>query len=156
VRNPGWSGWLEFWQPKHTQARPTRRVLRTLRIPSGWLAECTPLATTTSSWPSPGFMTSSRTARASALDLTSLGFPSEVVNGVVAMTTRRGDEGTEAVERAPSNRLGLVCKAADVADNTDTDRQALLASGDPAIVVHHQRKYAMCREVLKEHGGPAF
>jgi (p)ppGpp synthase/HD superfamily hydrolase len=92
----------------------------------------------------------------SAEDLTALGFPSEVVDGVVAMTKRPCDEGSEAVERAAANRLGLVCKAADVADNTDPDRQALLANIDPSIVVRHQRKYAMYRQVLKEHGAPAF
>jgi (p)ppGpp synthase/HD superfamily hydrolase len=92
----------------------------------------------------------------SAADLTSLGFPPEVVDGVVAMTKRPGDEGSEAVERAAANRLGLVCKAADVADNTDPDRQALLATVDPSMVARHQQKYAMYREVLKGHGAPAF
>jgi (p)ppGpp synthase/HD superfamily hydrolase len=88
--------------------------------------------------------------------LTEQGFPGDVVAGVVAMTKQDGDADADAVERAASNELALVCKAADVADNTDPARQALLATIDPDKLSDLTKKYALYRKVLDNHGAPTL
>lgn len=81
------------------------------------------------------------------------GFPEDVVAGVVAMTKLGNDDGDDAIERACAHPIALVVKAADVADNTDPSRVALLT--------HEQQhrfgaKYGRYREVLDRHRAPTF
>lgn len=85
--------------------------------------------------------------------LEDLGFPPEVVAGVIAMTKLDDDGPDDAINRACRNPLALIVKAADVADNTDPTRLAVIEESTRARLL---RKYARYREVLDQHGAPVF
>lgn len=82
-----------------------------------------------------------------------LGFPNEVVAGVVAMT-KVSDDREASIARACADPIALVVKAADVADNTDPERLALLADAQKRAEL--VAKYRQYRKVLDEHGAPTF
>lgn len=86
-------------------------------------------------------------------DLRQLGFPLDVIAGVVAMTKCEGDGPDEAVERACADPIALVVKAADVADNSDPSRLALL---EPELRDKLVAKYGRYRAVLDRHSAPVF
>ncbi|MDO4918294.1 HD domain-containing protein [Kocuria sp.] len=72
-------------------------------------------------------------------------FPAEVVSGVDAMT-RQADEDQDAYyRRVLADPLARVVKQADLDDNTDPARTALLDADTRARL---ERKYAHAREVL--------
>lgn len=79
-------------------------------------------------------------------ELRALGFPERVVAAVEALTRRPG-EGIEAyLGRVQADPVALLVKRADLADNTDPDRMALLDAPTRARLT---AKYARYREVLE-------
>jgi len=86
-------------------------------------------------------------------ELRQLGFPPDVIDGVVAMTKCDGDGPDEAVERACADPIALIVKAADVADNSDPSRLALLP---PELRDKLVAKYGRYRAVLDRHSAPCF
>ena len=88
-----------------------------------------------------------------ASDLITRGIPRDVVEGVQSVTKRSGEPHAQAVERAAQNSLGLVVKAADVADNSDPQRLRLLPETmQEKLTV----KYRIARELLDAHSAPTF
>jgi (p)ppGpp synthase/HD superfamily hydrolase len=55
-------------------------------------------------------------------DLQKMGFPTEVVEAVDALTKRDGESRMEAAKRAAENQIALAVKLADVTDNMDLNR----------------------------------
>lgn len=92
--------------------------------------------------------------RITAEDLRAADFPEAVVEGVVAMTKELGEEHPAAVARACHNDLARVVKAADVADNADPARLALIK--DAAKRTKLTDRYALAREVLDQYDAPKF
>lgn len=72
-------------------------------------------------------------------------FPEEIVAGVDAMTRRADEEHDDYYRRVAADPLARVIKQADLDDNTDPARTALL---DPETRVRLEQKYAHAREVL--------
>ena len=72
-------------------------------------------------------------------------FPANVVAGVDAMTRRPGEDGDDYYRRVAAHPLARAVKQADLDDNTDPARTALLDEDTRARLV---RKYAHAREVL--------
>lgn len=72
-------------------------------------------------------------------------FPAEVVAAVDAMTRRPGEDPDDYYARVRADRIALAVKHADLDDNTDPARLALL---DDATVHRLTAKYAHAREVL--------
>jgi hypothetical protein len=82
-----------------------------------------------------------------AADLTALGCPPQVVNGVVAVSRRVGEPYPAFVARAAADPLGRFVKRADLQDNADPARLALL----PADVAERlTAKYADAARDLDE------
>ena len=86
-------------------------------------------------------------------ELMSIGFPKGVIDGVVSLTKLPGEAHTEAVARAAKDPYGIVVKAADVADNADPGRLALL---DDERATKLRIKYDRARRILDEFGAPRF
>lgn len=86
-------------------------------------------------------------------ELLAYGFPPDVVEGVRSVSKERGESHVDAVLRACLDPIGIVVKAADVADNSDPARLALLP---PALQVTLGEKYARARQILDDSGGPSF
>jgi (p)ppGpp synthase/HD superfamily hydrolase len=80
-----------------------------------------------------------------AEDLLARGCPARVVAAVEALTRREGEDYEEFVSRAARNPIARAVKVADVADNSDEDRLALL---DPAVAARLRAKYAGARQIL--------
>ena len=72
-------------------------------------------------------------------------FPANVVAGVDAMTRRPGEDGDDYYRRVAAHPLARAVKQADLDDNTDPARTALLGEDTRARLA---RKYAHAREVL--------
>ena len=72
-------------------------------------------------------------------------FPANVVAGVDAMTRRPGEDGDDYYRRVAAHPLARAVKQADLDDNTDPARTALL---DEDTRTRLARKYAHAREVL--------
>lgn len=89
----------------------------------------------------------------SAADLTANGFPQRIVEAVLALTKRPGEQHEAAVRRACDDPVARIVKAADVADNADSERLVRL---DPALRERLGAKYAHARAVLDEHDAPRF
>jgi (p)ppGpp synthase/HD superfamily hydrolase len=88
-----------------------------------------------------------------AEDLFNVGLPRRIVDGVMSLTKLEGEDHSAAVIRASKHPLGLVVKAADVADNSDDERLNLL---DGELAGRLRVKYKKARELLDKHGAPAF
>ncbi len=82
---------------------------------------------------------------ATADDLHAAGFPDRIVVAVVALTHPHGEPRTVYYERVRGVPLACRVKVADVDDNTDPDRLALL---DEPTRARLERKYAQAREAL--------
>lgn len=82
-----------------------------------------------------------------AEDLAAAGIPQAVIAGVVAMTKQPGDDYPEAVARAARHPLARAVKAADIADNTDPHRLALLPASEAQRL---REKYELGRRVLAQ------
>lgn len=87
----------------------------------------------------------------SAADLRKEGFPEPVVAAIVALTKHEGEDHEDAVRRACANPIALVVKAADVSDNADPARLALL---DPAKAKELKGKYSKARVILDTFDAP--
>lgn len=74
------------------------------------------------------------------------GIPEAVCDAVEALSKREGEAHSEAVARAAVHPLARAVKAADVADNIDPDRLALL--DDDAEAARLRDKYTRARQVL--------
>ncbi|MCM1013658.1 MULTISPECIES: HD domain-containing protein [unclassified Brevibacterium] len=72
-------------------------------------------------------------------------FPTEVVAAVDAVTKRSGEAVEDYFARVRSDRLAVIVKTADLADNTDPVRQAAL---DDATRVRLAEKYRRAYELL--------
>ncbi|RLY94290.1 HD domain-containing protein [Kocuria tytonicola] len=72
-------------------------------------------------------------------------FPADIVAGVDAMTRRPDEEHDDYYRRVAADPLARVVKQADLDDNTDPARTALL---DPETRARLEQKYAHAREVL--------
>ncbi len=83
-------------------------------------------------------------------DLSAAGFPLHVVNGVDAMTRRRGEHSDDYYARVAGDPLALRVKRADIADNTDPARVALL---DHPTRVRLAAKYEHALRVLDHAKG---
>lgn len=72
-------------------------------------------------------------------------FTEDIVAGVDAMTRRPGEDGDDYYRRVAAHPLARAVKQADLDDNTDPARTALLDEDTRARLA---RKYAHAREVL--------
>jgi hypothetical protein len=84
-------------------------------------------------------------------DLREAGFPAVIVEAVDALTKRPGEDHAAAVRRACENRIAKLVKAADVADNSDPLRLALL---DEESAGRLRDKYDAAQAVLDAAGAP--
>lgn len=87
------------------------------------------------------------------VELLNAGIPSEVVDAVLALTRRRGQAPTDYYAAVAANTLALEVKRADIADNTDPARAALL---DDATRVRLAAKYAKATKLLDEMSAGRF
>lgn len=72
-------------------------------------------------------------------------FPTEIVDAVMAVTKRSGESPETYFTRVRANRIAGIVKTADLADNTDPARQALLDEDTRARLA---RKYRRAYELL--------
>lgn len=79
-------------------------------------------------------------------DLRDLGFSEDVVSGVDAMTKRKGEDMEDYFARVRSNPLARIVKHADIDDNINPGRLALL---DEPTVTRLVKKYTRSRNLLK-------
>jgi len=85
-----------------------------------------------------------------AADLRAAGCPEQVVEAVEALTKRAGEPLEESMRRVAVVPLALVVKRADLDDNSDETRLALLAAETAARL---RAKYARSRALLDELSG---
>lgn len=81
-------------------------------------------------------------------DLRAAGIPWGVIDGVELLTRQEGQQPEEYYGLIRGNNSARIVKLADIADNTDPARLALL---DDATVVRLTRKYAKALMLLKEN-----
>jgi len=81
--------------------------------------------------------------------LLAAGCPPRVVEAVEALTRRTGEDYLVFVTRAARHPIAKVVKRADVADNANEDRLALLPDD---VAAKLRAKYARAAEILEEHG----
>ncbi|GAA1871234.1 HD domain-containing protein [Brevibacterium marinum] len=72
-------------------------------------------------------------------------FPTEIVDAVMAVTKRSGESPETYFSRVRGNRIAGIVKTADLADNTDPARQALLDEDTRARL---RKKYRRAYELL--------
>lgn len=80
-------------------------------------------------------------------DLQAEGFPEEVCQAVNAITHPPGEPNLQYYTRIKANPLALEVKAADLKDNTNPERRALLAN--PAEAARLDQKYRQACAVLE-------
>ena len=83
-----------------------------------------------------------------AADLLSRGCTPEIVRVVEALTRREDESYEDFVRRAAQDPIARVVKRADVADNADEARLALLPTGQAARL---RSKYARAARILNSH-----
>ena len=81
-----------------------------------------------------------------AEDLAAAGCPAAVLDAVQVLTKRDGEEHEAAVRRAMENPIARAVKTADVTDNSDETRLALLAASEAARL---RTKYGPARRLLR-------
>lgn len=79
-------------------------------------------------------------------DLRAAGCPEPVISAVRALTKHPGEPLDQAMARAAANPIARAVKRADIADNSDPERLALL---DPATAQRLRRKYADSARLLE-------
>lgn len=82
-------------------------------------------------------------------DLRVAGISDEVVEAVVALTHLKHEQRNDYYERIKKNSLALAVKLADIEDNTDPERLALL---DQETRTRLEKKYAEAKRKLLELG----
>jgi (p)ppGpp synthase/HD superfamily hydrolase len=85
-------------------------------------------------------------------DLRTAGCPEPVITAVRALTKRPGEPLEQSMARAAADPIARVVKRADIADNSDPERLALL---DPATAQRLRRKYADSIRLLDHPASPA-
>lgn len=85
-------------------------------------------------------------------DLRAAGCPEPVITAVLALTKHPGEPLDQAMARAAADPIARAVKRADIADNSDSDRLALL---DPATAQRLRRKYADSIRLLEHPTTPA-
>jgi (p)ppGpp synthase/HD superfamily hydrolase len=83
-------------------------------------------------------------------DLRSAGCPEAVIAAVQALTKRPEESLAQSMARAAADPIAAAVKHADIADNSDPARLALL---DPATADRLRGKYAESIRLLDEFGG---
>jgi (p)ppGpp synthase/HD superfamily hydrolase len=83
-----------------------------------------------------------------AQDLLASGCPPPVVSAVVALSKVPGEPQADYLRRVAADPLALTVKRADIADNADPERLALL---DPATRDRLTAKYAQARRLLDRY-----
>jgi len=84
-----------------------------------------------------------------AQELRRAGCPGEVVDAVEALTKDDGESYSDFLARVAGNPMALKVKLADIADNSDEARLALLA---PATAERLRDKYSRARRILEFWG----
>jgi (p)ppGpp synthase/HD superfamily hydrolase len=84
------------------------------------------------------------------VDLYEQGCPVDVVSAVVALTKRPAEPMEEYLERVAGDRLALMVKYADIADNTDPERLSLLPEEEADRL---RGRYAGYTRMLNEFTG---
>ncbi|MBR1447770.1 MAG: GTP pyrophosphokinase [Prevotella sp.] len=81
--------------------------------------------------------------------LRSEGFPDEIVDGVLSVTKREGEDYDTFVHRAAQNAIGREVKMADLEDNMDIRRLKEIAEDDVARLRKYLRawQYLICPTV---------
>lgn len=83
-----------------------------------------------------------------AQDLSAVGVPPETIAAVQAVTKRSGETAEDYAVRIASTPLAVEVKRADLADNSDVHRLALL---DDATRIRLTKKYTQMRALLDSH-----
>lgn len=78
-------------------------------------------------------------------DLRDAGCPQEVINAVLALTKRPGEDLATSMARAAADDLAFVVKLADIADNSDPQRLQRLSHAESCRLT---RKYIESRRLL--------
>ncbi|MGP9606109.1 phosphohydrolase [Arthrobacter sp. MYb211] len=78
-------------------------------------------------------------------DLLSAGIPQRVIDAVISVTKREGEQIEDYCARVRANPIGLMVKYADLADNTSPERTALL---EDAVRTRLAEKYAYVHSLL--------
>ena len=81
-----------------------------------------------------------------ASDLQCAGCPPQIVDGVEAMTKRDGEDYEDFIRRAAVHPIARAVKAADLADNADETRLAVL---EPDMAARLRVKYASAQALLQ-------
>ena len=80
----------------------------------------------------------------SAEDLLALGFSTNIVNAVLAVTKKDGENRFQAVQRTVKNPISCTVKLADLSDNMDLSRLATISVKDLARL----RQYTNVKDIL--------
>jgi (p)ppGpp synthase/HD superfamily hydrolase len=86
-------------------------------------------------------------------DLRAAGIPEPVIRAVEALTKKKDEPYEQVIARAAADTLAVKVKAADLADNADPARLALI--NDAAERARLEAKYANGRRLLEEHTSEA-
>lgn len=84
-----------------------------------------------------------------AQGLAAHGIPERVVTAVRALTRRPGQTSEDYYRAVAADRLALRVKVADLADNGDPARLAVLEADDPATAARLRAKYAYAAAELR-------
>jgi GTP diphosphokinase / guanosine-3',5'-bis(diphosphate) 3'-diphosphatase len=77
-------------------------------------------------------------------DLYDIGFSTEIVAAIVALTKQKGESRIEAARRTALNPLATIVKLADVAHNMDLSRISVVTDKD----LKRQEEYKLVKEIL--------
>jgi (p)ppGpp synthase/HD superfamily hydrolase len=75
------------------------------------------------------------------LDLKSKGFPSYIVDALIALTKKEGESYDEFIERVSKNKLAVKVKINDLTDNLDIKRLSELKETDIERIKKYHRAY---------------
>lgn len=79
-------------------------------------------------------------------DLRKEGFPQEIIDAVLSVTKREGEDYDDFIRRAATNEIGKEVKIADLEDNMDIRRLKEISDDD----VKRLRKYLRCWQYMKK------
>ena len=80
-------------------------------------------------------------------DLYRLGFQSQIIEAIVALTKQKGESRIDAAQRAVQNPLARVVKLADITDNMDLSRIPSPTAKD----FERMKQYQQVRDILLAH-----
>lgn len=79
-------------------------------------------------------------------ELLELGFSTEVVNAIIALTKNHGESRIDAAHRTAKNWLAVVVKVADVQDNMNLSRLPVITDRD----LKRQEEYKLVMKILQD------